>query len=195
MKFFGKYLGLVWQMSALTSFLTRRLSIRRRWDMCGQHESDIKMTALACSASFRVVLDTNVVIDLWHFRDARALRLDALIRERGAGYCTDDECFAELERVCAYPAFGLAVEARAALTESYRRRTVFCPPDEPECAHPALRCRDPDDLKFLTLAVRCGAALLVTRDKALLALDRRLPGCAILDVDAACDFLEQDRTT
>jgi putative PIN family toxin of toxin-antitoxin system len=149
------------------------------------------MADLACCASFRVVLDTNVVMDLLHFLDVRALRLDALIRERDAGYCTDDDCFAELERVCAYPVFGLVDEAQIALTESYRRRVVFCHPDETERANPALRCRDPDDLKFLHLAVRCGAALLVTRDKALLALDGRLPGCAILDVDAACEFLER----
>ena len=34
------------------------------------------------------------------------------------------------------------------------------------------KCGDPDDQKFLELALACGAAFLVTRDAALLELDR-----------------------
>jgi predicted nucleic acid-binding protein len=46
------------------------------------------------------------------------------------------------------------------------------------------RCRDPDDLHFLELAYRGRADMLVSRDKAVLALKRRAStvGLAIVDV-------------
>jgi predicted nucleic acid-binding protein len=44
-------------------------------------------------------------------------------------------------------------------------------------------CADPDDQKFLELAARCGADCLVTGDRELLKLARRVP-FAILTADA-----------
>jgi len=41
--------------------------------------------------------------------------------------------------------------------------------------HSLPRCKDPDDQKFLELAARTGANLLVSKDKALLRLARK-PG-------------------
>jgi predicted nucleic acid-binding protein len=52
---------------------------------------------------------------------------------------------------------------------------------------PALLCRDPDDQKFLELALATDARFLVTRDRALLDLARRAQeqhGLAILRPDA-----------
>ncbi|MDR2506911.1 MAG: PIN domain-containing protein [Candidatus Accumulibacter sp.] len=144
----------------------------------------------------RLVLDTNVVMDLLYFRDFRVLRLEASIRKRGAACFTDSACFAELERVAAYSKFGLSGEGRRILLENYRRFVFFWPDDaegsgRPPCGGGTIpRCRDADDQKFLSLAVRCAAALLVTRDRSLLVLNRRLRGCAILEPEAACVFLE-----
>ena len=38
---------------------------------------------------------------------------------------------------------------------------------------PTLRCTDPDDQKFIDFALACGARWLVSRDKAVLKLQRR----------------------
>lgn len=148
----------------------------------------------------RLVLDTNVVLETLHFRDPRALRLESLIRAKGAACFTDVGCFAEFERVCAYRAFGLSEDARTALIEEYRRRTVFVDSDgEPDAAAGAKfrripLCDDADDQKFLNLAARCKADALLTRDKALLKLARRFSGCAILLPEAACDFLQNPKS-
>ena len=130
---------------------------------------------------FRLVLDTNIVMDLLHFADPHTAALaDGL--DSGRLQCfTDAECLAELARVAGYPEFGLDLAAQNALLARYRRLAHRC--DASEAAdgagdahahlphRPLPQCRDPDDQKFLILAVRCCADLLLTRDKALLRLD------------------------
>ena len=133
------------------------------------------------------VLDTNIVIDLLHFADPRARTLREAI-DRGELTCfTDQPCLAELERVAAYPQFALDDDAREALLANYRHFVGMCEADGPEdYALPC--CRDADDQKFLVLAVRCRAELLITRDRGLLTLARQrrwpLP-YAILTAEAA----------
>lgn len=54
------------------------------------------------------------------------------------------------------------------------------------------RCRDADDQKFLILAARCRADLLLTRDKLLLRLSRHRhipPPCLILSAEDAHQHL------
>ena len=118
------------------------------------------------------VLDTNIVIDLLHFADPRARTLREAI-DRGELTCfTDQPCLAELERVTAYPQFALDDDAREALLANYRHFVGVCEADGPE-DYALPRCRDADDQKFLVLAVRCRAELLITRDRGLLTLARQ----------------------
>ncbi|ACV35928.1 putative toxin-antitoxin system toxin component, PIN family [Accumulibacter sp.] len=118
------------------------------------------------------VLDTNIVIDLLHFADPRARTLREAI-DRGELTCfTDQPCLAELERVAAYPQFALDDDAREELLANYRHFVGVCEADGPE-DYALPRCRDPDDQKFLVLAVRCRAELLITRDRGLLTLARQ----------------------
>ncbi len=126
----------------------------------------------------RLVLDTNIVMDMLHFANPHtAPLLDALTAGRCTAF-TDRDCLAELERVCTYPAFALDPAAQAALLARYTEFAVVNDADNEDAPTIALpRCRDPDDQKFLILAARCGADLLITRDKLLLRLagHRRLP--------------------
>jgi len=140
----------------------------------------------------RVVLDTNIVMDMLHFADRHAHPLRSLLIG-GRWQCfTDADCLAELERVTGYPEFGLDVGGRQSLMRDYR---AFVQPCEAEAdenfALP--RCRDPDDQKFLILAARCRADLLITRDKLLLKLARhrhRPVPFAILTAEAAMKLPE-----
>lgn len=118
----------------------------------------------------RLVLDTNVVLDLLHFADPAALPL-LTAAEAGRVRCfADGASLEELSRVVAYPEFGLTATAGAALVERYRQFiTETVPGDVPKLP----KCRDPDDQKFLELAVRSEADLLVSKDKALLKLKGR----------------------
>ena len=127
---------------------------------------------------FRLVLDTNIVMDLLHFADPHTAALADGLNSRRLQCFTDAECLAELARVAGYPEFGLDLAAQNGLLARYCRLAYRC--DAGEAADgagdaaihlPLPQCRDPDDQKFLILAVRCRADLLLTRDKALLRLD------------------------
>ena len=58
----------------------------------------------------RLVLDTNIVMDLLHFGDRHTHPLKTAIANGGVQCFTDTECLAELERVTGYPEFGLTPE-------------------------------------------------------------------------------------
>jgi hypothetical protein len=64
----------------------------------------------------------------------------------------------------------VAADELARAWASYARQVA--PPDPPG-AGARLHCTDPDDQKFIDLAIGAQAATLVTRDKALLKLARR----------------------
>jgi putative PIN family toxin of toxin-antitoxin system len=119
----------------------------------------------------KIVLDTNVWLDLLVFDDPAARRL----RSRELEILIDAACAAELERVLAYPLgkWSLAPERRAACFDECRRMARWVASDEPPQALP--RCEDADDQKFIELAAAARADALVTRDEALLKLRGRVP--------------------
>ena len=115
------------------------------------------------------VLDTNVVLDCLHFADPVAR---PILRALEAGRI---ECrvtaatLGELQRVLAYPALRIDAAAQATIEARYRALAQCV---EIACEIRLPRCRDADDQKFLELAA-AGAAVLVTKDRALLKLARR----------------------
>ena len=120
----------------------------------------------------RFVLDTNVVLDMLWFDDARTRNLLRAIQARRCECFTTLDCLDELARVCHYPKLKLPPAERQNLMARYRAlATVFDPSSVTSVTTAALPvCRDPDDQKFLILAATCGADHLVTRDQALLEL-------------------------
>ena len=118
-----------------------------------------------------VVLDTNTVMALWWWQDPKlaplARALDAGVFQPVARADTLDE----FAHVLAYRQFGVPPERQAVLFAAYAARCAPCPEPSEE---PALlpRCRDADDQKFLEVALDAGATLLISRDKALLRVDR-----------------------
>lgn len=118
----------------------------------------------------KLALDTNVVMELLHWQDPRSTPLMGAI-DAGHVHCfTDAGCLAELQRVLAYPQFGRDEAAQRVLLDRYRGFATETPPGPVAAALP--RCRDGDDQKFMELAARCGADLLITRDRELLKLAR-----------------------
>ena len=139
----------------------------------------------------RIVLDTNIVMDMLHFANPHTLAIAEGLAEGRLQCFTDADCRAELVRVAAYPEFKLDAEAQQALLARYDKLSSRCDAEEEE-NYPLPRCRDADDQKFLVLAARCRADLLVTRDKLLLRLarHRRLPPpFRILTAEAAAPLL------
>ena len=122
---------------------------------------------------WRVVLDTNVVLDLLHFRDPEVAGLDEALREGRVRPLVSAACLAELQRVLTYPEFRLDERQAAALFKAYAEAAELVVVSEEGVAR-LPHCSDPDDQKFLELTQQAGAQYLVTRDKALLRLSRTL---------------------
>jgi len=128
----------------------------------------------ACHLSMlRLVLDTNVVLDLLYWIDPDAIPLTDAFREGAARPVTDTRCFGELRHVLRLDRFELDPTTQQTLALRYRDICLWHDTTTPALARSVPRCKDPDDQKFLELALDAKADLLVTKDKALLALARR----------------------
>jgi uncharacterized protein len=119
----------------------------------------------------RVVLDTNVFLDCWVFDDPAALPLKVALEARRLIAVRSVATDVELRDVLARPAFALTAASAAALFAQWCARALLFDGLAP--AAPAIRCSDPDDQKFLDLALAVRAGVLFTKDKALLATARR----------------------
>lgn len=118
----------------------------------------------------RLVLDTNVVLDLFHWSNVDAAPIMAALEAGHIEALADERTLDELQRVLTYPQLKLTP---ALITERYERyvsRVTCVAAGE---APPLPRCKDRDDQKFLELAARGAADLLVSKDKALLKLRGR----------------------
>jgi predicted nucleic acid-binding protein len=146
----------------------------------------------------RVVLDTNVCLDLFVFGDARWGLLAAALQDNAVEAVTRADCRAEWQLVLAYPCFALTPAQQAACSARFDA-AVRCLPAPAAPAAPAdaslpspaplPRCTDTDDQKFLETARDTGASTLITKDKALLKLAgkcRRAGMFAILKPEAWC---------
>jgi len=137
-----------------------------------------KPPELVVVAKLKLVLDTQVWLDWLVFDDPSIAPLKAALAEERLEIFIDAACEAELERALAYP-MGKKVADKwlqqARLAEA-RRIARAWPVRLSDRERTALsRCSDPDDQKFLELALAANADALVTRDAALLAIGRRAP--------------------
>ena len=118
----------------------------------------------------RLVLDTNVVLDLYHWANTDAVPIMAAL-EAGQIECfADERTLDELQRVLTYPQLKMTPEMMVERYQRYSKLVQLVPAGE---APHLPRCKDRDDQKFLELAARCGANILVSKDKALLKLRGR----------------------
>lgn len=128
-----------------------------------------------------VVLDTNTVLDWQVFQDTRSPALWRALETGQLRWHATREMLAELAAVLGRP-LGPRWDVRRerTLSEDRLQRVVMAPP--PTQREHRLRCTDPDDQKFLDLALHLPARWLITRDRALLKLKRQAAprGLAIL---------------
>jgi len=127
-------------------------------------------------AKQRLVLDTNIWLDWLVFHDQGMSYLKLAVKENRADIFIDAACEAELERVLAYDLarHTLDAAAQAACLVECRRIAKRIDTPAPEAERKLLpRCADPDDQKFLELALAARADALITKDHKLLELARR----------------------
>lgn len=116
-----------------------------------------------------LVLDTNVLLDLWLFDDPSTRPLRAAIEAGRLRPLRSADCDAEFAEVIGRPQFGLDEASRRSMLE----RWTACSEPIARVASAPLACADPGDQKFLDAAFSAGADVLLTRDKVLLKLARR----------------------
>jgi predicted nucleic acid-binding protein len=128
----------------------------------------------------RLVLDTHVWLDWLVFEDP-AVR--PIFDGDAFQILINPVCEAELHRVLTYD-FGkwtLDEARRDACASACRARALFIEErDAAEFFGVLPRCRDPDDQKFLELALAARADCLLTRDSALLELAHRVSAFRIM---------------
>jgi putative PIN family toxin of toxin-antitoxin system len=128
-----------------------------------------------------VVIDTNVVLDLLVFADQAVAPLREGLRQQRLRWLATAVMRDELQRVLAYPklAARLAFHGRepGAILRAYDAGAALV--EIPERA--PMRCQDPDDQKFIDLAV-AHRGLLLSKDREVLRMRKRL---AAADVQVA----------
>jgi putative PIN family toxin of toxin-antitoxin system len=124
----------------------------------------------------RIVLDTNVCLDLFVFRDPLCSHLLAALQRGVVQAVTRDDCREEWHRVLHYPQLPIDDQLRPAFRDAFDASIQLLPPEASTVGEGDTRlplCADPDDQKFLELALASGASWLLSKDKELLKLDRR----------------------
>ncbi|CAH2800950.1 MAG: FIG00452560: hypothetical protein [uncultured Caballeronia sp.] len=126
------------------------------------------------AAPRRIVLDSNVWIDILIFDDPATRPIHAALEARTLEALIDSRCLTELTRVLDYPQFVRMDIDKAAALARVARLSTFVATTLPDEAHPLPRCKDRDDQKFLELAHASGADWLVSKDRAVLKFARRV---------------------
>jgi putative PIN family toxin of toxin-antitoxin system len=119
----------------------------------------------------RIVLDTNVCLDLFVFNDPRWAELLAAIERGELEAVTRADCRDEYNVVLHYPHLPLTDESRPHAAQRFDALIKLVAPNSRAVRLPV--CTDRDDQKFLELARDAGAEILITKDKALLKLARK----------------------
>jgi putative PIN family toxin of toxin-antitoxin system len=123
----------------------------------------------------RVVLDSNVWIDILIFDDPHTRPILAALQSGALHALIDARCLAELTHVLDYPQFVARNVDKSVALAALGRMAELVTPDAPAAnARTLPNCKDRDDQKFLELAHAVHADWLVSKDRAVLKLAKRI---------------------
>jgi predicted nucleic acid-binding protein len=120
-----------------------------------------------------VVLDTNVWLDWLLFADPDAVRVQLALATLPHTLLATNDTAAELFEVLHRPALARANKAIPIMQAQFHALATLVP-TPPVCDRTALLCSDRDDQKFIDLALAYPVSVLLSKDKAVLKLGRRL---------------------
>ena len=131
------------------------------------------MTSSEVQVAQAWVIDTNIVLDLWLFEDPATIPLRAALQSGAISHLATASMRDELERVLAYPHLVKRMaRSNIQAQDILSRFDEYLLAAEP-AAKAACTCKDPDDQKFIDLAV-AHAVPLLSKDKAILCMKKRL---------------------
>ena len=132
-----------------------------------------EQSAGVTAAPERVVLDTNIVLDLWLYKDAATPALREALETKTVQWLATQVMRDELERVLAYThivkrlAFSqLSADDILAQFDAHARLM-------PIASKALYVCKDGDDQKFIDLAAE-HTTQLISKDKAVLTMRNRM---------------------
>ena len=134
-----------------------------------------------------IVLDTNIVLDAFVFKDPATEALKLALAAKRIQWIATKAMRDELARVLAYPKIVLRLALHQVSAEHVLAQFDGQTQWLDAAPKAGLTCRDPDDQKFIDLAV-AHKAMLLSKDRAVLCMAKRL---LALDVRAhtAIDFV------
>ncbi len=162
---------------------------RRDSDEFGRSCSDPNFAAASAVADLKsasapnkitpIVLDTNIVLDLYVFKNPATIPLQASLEKGIHRWIATQPMRDELERVLAY----LQIAPRLAFYQ-LTASDVLAQFDmftqlEPIAPKASVTCKDVDDQKFVDLAVQYRAVLL-SKDNAVLCMAKRLLASGVI---------------
>ena len=116
----------------------------------------------------RLVLDTNVILDLLVFKDPSAEPIRLLLDAKLVDAVRTEESMLELIDVIQRPAFKLSREEQEAILQAWESSSRLL---ENAAIEPApFICRDLDDQVFINMAYSLRPALLLSKDLRVLEL-------------------------
>ena len=124
----------------------------------------------------RVVLDTNVALDWLVFQESALQPLSYAVSDGRVSLLTHAPALDELQRVLQYPQFGLEAHQQERIFNQYSQMTHLledCAEGQ-ELPRGLPLCSDPDDDHFLALAYLARADALISKDRQVLALKKRM---------------------
>jgi putative PIN family toxin of toxin-antitoxin system len=120
-----------------------------------------------------VVLDTNAVLDWLVFRDPGAAPLARALEGRRLRWLATPAMQRELEHMLVHPSLSRWQPEYERVLTIIASHVTLIEPNPPRAPH-GLQCSDPDDQIFIDLAVAERARWLISHDRAVLRLARRL---------------------
>ena len=118
-----------------------------------------------------VVLDTNILLDIFVFNDERAVDLKQAILEQSIQVVASQKTLEELADVLSRPLFKLDEESQAAILVQWK--SIAHQVDDSNLAPAPWKCQDADDQIFLDLAYQLRPAILISKDNAVLQIASR----------------------
>jgi putative PIN family toxin of toxin-antitoxin system len=118
-----------------------------------------------------VVLDTNILLDIFVFNDARATNLKQALLNSGISAVASQKTLLEFADVISRPLFKLDEATQAVILSQWQSTAQQY--DDSNLAPAPWKCQDPDDQVFLDLAYQLRPAILISKDNALLCIASR----------------------
>ncbi len=133
----------------------------------------VALTTGETAAPVRVVLDTNIVLDLWLYKDAATPALLEALETKSAQWLATQVMRDELERVLAYTHIVKRLAFSQLTAEDILAQFDAHAQLMPIAGKALYVCKDGDDQKFIDLAAE-HQAQLISKDKAVLTMRNRM---------------------